>query len=192
MATDTAADRDWFIAGRWEEFEGEGRVNLLRLVGLTAFYAVELANYHGLDLGFFRMPAVVQRPFHLAMTFLVLGWAMLCLAVYFCRRNGVFPAYLKFVVYFLLIAAAGLRFSLPLVWFASGGAVACYLFLLGFARWGEVPGWEKSDQTVPRHAQVIFVLALALAGVVVGQVVRRVRHLAEHFADRRAARGGAP
>jgi len=220
MDSDTTApapDRDWFIAGRWEEYEGEGRVNLLRLVGLTAFYAVELANYHGLDLGFFHMPAVVQRPFHLAMTFLVLGWAMLCLAVYYCRKSGAFPAYLKFVstacdlvllttvlaladgprsplvvVYFLLIAAAGLRFSLPLVWFASGGAVACYLFLLGFARWGEVPGWEKSDQTVPRHAQVIFVLALALEGVVVGQVIRRVRHLAEHFADRRAARGGTP
>src|SRR5687768_7584296 len=97
MATDTTAARDWFIAGRWEEYEGEGRVNLLRVVGLTAFYAVELANYHGLDLGFFRMPAVVQRPFHLAMTFLVLGWAMLCLAVYFCRKSGVFPAHLKFV-----------------------------------------------------------------------------------------------
>jgi hypothetical protein len=207
-------ERQWFIVGRFEEFEGEGRANLLRMAGIAAFYAVELVNYHGLNLGFLEMPRVVERPFHLAVTLLTLVWATLCLGVLLCRRNGVFPSWLKFlstgcdlvlltsvlvladgpraplaVVYLLIIATAGLRFSLPLVWFATGGAVACYLFLLGFARWGKLPeGWPPSDMHLPRYAQVTFLLALVLCGVVMGQVVRRVRALAETYLRRR---GGA-
>jgi hypothetical protein len=212
-----AADRQWFIVGRWGEFEGEGRTNLLRAVGLAAFYAVELVNYHGLNLGFVQMPSVVDRTFHLAMTLLTVAWAMLCLCVFACRRHGIFPGWLKFisagcdllllttvlnlaegprsplvVVYFLIIATAGLRFSLPLIWFATAGAVAGYLFLAGFARWGEVPGWPRADVTVPRHYVVIVVIALVLAGVVVGQIVRRVRGMAEEFAQRQAAGKGGP
>ena len=38
-------DRRWCIVGRWQEFEGEGRTNLLRIAGLAAFYIVELINY---------------------------------------------------------------------------------------------------------------------------------------------------
>jgi len=203
-------DRPWFIVSRWEEFEGEGRANLLRAVGLAAFYAVELLNYHGLRLGALQIPPVVNRPFHLAMTMLVLAWAMLCLGVLLCRKNGIFPEWLKFlstgcdlvlltsvltladgprspllVVYLLIIVLAALRFSLPLIWFATGGAIAGYLFLLGNARWGPaVEGWERGDLTVPRYYQLIFVLALVLTGVVLGQVIRRVRALAEDYSRR--------
>jgi hypothetical protein len=211
-------ERDWFIVGRWEEFEGEGRANLLRLIALVAFYAVELANYYGLNLGFLQIPQVVERRFHLAVTFLTLAWAMLCLGVLLCRKQRIFPYWLKYistgcdvvlltsiltladgpkspliVAYFLVIAAASLRFSLPLIWFATGGAIGGYLFLLGFARWGWLPGWEKPDMIVPRYFQIIFVLALMLTGVVLGQVIRRVRGLAEHYARRlEEARDGEP
>lgn len=219
MASNTAArsardERQWFIVGRFEEFEGEGRANLLRMVGIAVFYAVELVNYHGLNLGFLPMPKVVERPFHLAVTLLVLAWATLCLSVLLCRRNGFFPSWLKYlstgcdlllltsvltladgprspltVVYLLIIATAGLRFSLPLVWFATAGAVACYLFLLGLARWGKLPeGWPTSNMELPRHAQVIFLLALVLCGVILGQVIRRVRSVAELYTQRQ---GGA-
>ena len=162
------------------------------------------------------MPAVIDRPFHLAVTFLTVAWAMLCLGVLLCRQHGIFPNWLKYlstgcdlvlltsiltvadgprsplvVAYFLVIVLASLRFSLRLIWFATGGAVAGYLFLLGFARWGSIPGWEKPDMAVPRYYQIIFVLALALTGVVLGQVIRRVRRLADDYAERMAA-GGKP
>ena len=75
------AEREWYIVGRWEEFEGEGRANLLRLIGVCAFYAVELINYHGLNLGFLQMAPVVDRAFHLAATMLTVAWAMVCLGV---------------------------------------------------------------------------------------------------------------
>src|SRR6516165_11728851 len=68
------AEREWYIVGRWEEFEGEGRANLLRLIGVCAFYAVELINYHGLNLGFLQMAPVVDRAFHLAATMLTVAW----------------------------------------------------------------------------------------------------------------------
>jgi hypothetical protein len=140
---------------------------------------------------------------------LTLAWAMLCLSVLLCRKQKIFPSWLKYIstggdlvlltailtladgpksplviAYFLVIAAAALRFSLPLVWFATGGAIAGYLFLLGFARWGSIPGWDKPDMTLPRYHQVIFVLALTLTGVVLGQLIRRVRNLANDFAQR--------
>ena len=40
---------------------------------------------------------------------------------------------------------------------------------------------------VPRYAQLIFVLGLVLTGVVIGQVIRRVRGLAEDYARRMVA-----
>jgi hypothetical protein len=222
MATNTAQphanpDREWFIVGRLQEFEGEGRANLLRLIGIAVFYVVELINYYGVDLSFVQLEPVVDRPFHLAMTLLTLAWTMLCVSVLLCRRQRIFPQWLKYistgcdivlltsilmladgprsplvVVYLLLIGLASLRFSLPLVWFATAGSVAGYLFLLGFARWGAVPGWEKPNQIVPRYYQIIFVVALVLTGVLVGQVIRRVRRLAEEYAARlEETRGGA-
>ena len=49
MATVQAAqDRQWFIVGRWQEYEGEGRANLLRIVAIGAFYAVQLIHFYGL------------------------------------------------------------------------------------------------------------------------------------------------
>jgi hypothetical protein len=218
-AQQSSAERHWFIVGRWEEYEGEGRANLIRLIGVTAFYTVELVKYHGLNLGFLQMPSEdVPRSYHLAVTMLTLAWGMLCLGVLLCRRQGIFPFWLKFistgcdllllttiltlgegprsplvVAYFLVIVLASLRFSLRLIWFAAAGAVAGYLFLLGFARWGSIPGWQKADMNVPRYAQAIVVLALVLTGVILGQVIRRVRGVAEAYARRlQENRGGTP
>jgi hypothetical protein len=201
-------DRLWYITGRWEEFEGEARANLLRAIALVVFYAVELINYQGVHFGFLEMPAVVGRPFHLAVTYLTVGWFMLCLGVLCCRRQRIFPATLKFIStgvdlllltsilaladgprsplvvgYFLIIAVATLRLSLPLIWFATGGAVAGYLVLLGYARWFCPPD-RIGQMTVPRYYELIFVLALGLSGIVLGQVIRRVRAMAEAYVER--------
>ncbi len=162
MATATterdADDRSWYIVGRWREYQGEGRSNLLRIVGIAAFYSVELANYRGLRLGFFEMPRLesVDRPFHQAVTALAVAWTMTALAVQMCLRRQVFPASLKFlstgadivlltcvlcvsngprsplvVGYFLIVALAALRFSLPLVRFATVGSMLGYLAVAG-------------------------------------------------------------
>jgi hypothetical protein len=78
------------------------------------------------------------------------------------------------VLYFLVIVAAPLRLSLPLVWLATLGAMAGYAFFLGYVRWRlELP----SEQRLSRPQQVVFVLALGAAGLLAGQFVRQCRRL---------------
>jgi hypothetical protein len=206
-----AGDRQWFIVGRWQEYDGEGRTNLLRIVGIAAFYIVELINYHGLNLGFFQMPRIRDRPFHLAVTALAVSWTMVALAILLCLRRHIFPAALKFlstggdlvlltcvltvadgprsplvVAYFLILALATLRLSLSLVRFATAGAMAGYVVLLGHAAW-----FAPRDIRVPRYHELIVLLALGLTGITLGQVVRRVRALADAYAARLAAEAGS-
>lgn len=54
-----------------------------------------------------------------------------------------------------------------------------YLALLGHAKW-YVP-----EQMVPRYHEIMFLLALGLTGITLGQVLRRVRGMAEEYAARR-------
>lgn len=220
MESETAVpathERHWFIVGRWQEYEGEARANLLRIVGIAAFYLVELMNYHGVNLGFLAMPKVeeITREFHLAVTALAVAWTMLALGVLLCLKRQFFPASIMFIStacdvvlltailtvadgpksplvvgYLLVVALSAIRFSLPLVWFATGGSMAGYLFLLGHAKWFVDP--VVRNLHVPRYHQVMFLLAVLLTGVVIGQVIRRVRGVAEEYAER-CRQAGSP
>ena len=203
-------DRQWFIVGRWQEFAGEARANLLRIIAVGAFYIVELANYYGVDFGPIHLPKTVERDFHVTATALAVAWVLVALATQLCLTQGIFPAALKFVTtacdivlltatlcigdgpqspllvgYFLILAVAALRFRLRLIWFATALSVAGYFWVLGYAAW-----YSPRPITVPRYYEVIFVLALALNGIVLGQAIRRVRAIAEEFAQRTGRSGG--
>jgi hypothetical protein len=88
------------------------------------------------------------------------------------------------VGYFLILILAALRLSLPLVWFATAAAAVGYLSVLGVARWpesfgfGKLSGAASVDLRVPRYQEAIVILAIAFAGILLGQVVRRVQRLA--------------
>lgn len=208
---DSVNARQWHVVQRWQEYAGEARAALVRVVAIGLFYGVELLNYRGLSLGPISWPKLpgVDAEFHTRMTWLAGIWTLIAVAAMLCLERRIFPPWLKYLTtaadivmltlvllvargpasplvagYFLLIALAGLRFSLHLVWCASAGSVAGYLFLLGQAKWYAA---DKSH-LVPRSDQAITLLALVLMGVVVGQIVRRVRSLAEHFAQRTATR----
>lgn len=199
-------DRAWFIVGRWQEYDGEQRANFLRIIGIGAFYLVELINYHGIHLGVLQMPAVVDRAFHLAVTFLAVAWLAVALGVFLCLRSHVFPAALKYIStgcdlvlltsilcvadgprsplvvgFFLILVLAALRFDLGLIWFSTVGAAAGYLYVLGYARW-----FTERDIRVPRYHQVIFLLTLALTGVLLGQMIRQVRRMAVEYSRRQS------
>ncbi len=151
-------ERQWFIVGRWQEYAGEARTNLLRVLAIAIFYAIELVNYHGFEFGPLQIPAGVDREFHVVATWLAVAWTMTALATLLLLRLHVFPAALKYFTtgsdlvllttllmvadgprsplvtgYFLIIAASALRFRLSLVWFATVGSMGCYLFLAGYA-----------------------------------------------------------
>jgi hypothetical protein len=92
--------------------------------------------------------------------------------------------------YFLILVLAALRLNLPLMWFSTIGCVLAYVWVLGVAKWPEQFGLTKllggtaAELRVPRYHQIITLLAIALASVMLGQIIRKVRHLAENFALR--------
>jgi hypothetical protein len=203
------SDQKWHIVSRWQEYEGEARANLLRIAGIGAFYVVELLDYYGLHLGRLEIPAIVSQQFHQVVTGLALAWALTGMAVLLCQKQQIFPAALKYATtaadlvfltliliaasgpqsplvigYFLLIVLAALRFSLGLIRFATTGAIAGYLIVLGHGRWFSDP-----PRSVPRHHQLIMVIGLGLTGIILGQIIRRTAQMAEEYRQRVAAEG---
>ena len=209
MANATAASeqRQWFIVGRWQEYEGESRANLLRTGAIGAFYIVELLRFYIFEKG-----ATEQLPFHRQATMIALAWTMVALAVMLCLRLRVFPAALKYastasdillltalaalgagpfsplvLVYAVIISLATLRFSLGLVWFATLAGMAGYWSLVGLED-AKTSRWFDANHVVPPVTQLIVLLSLSLTGVVLGQVVRLVKGMASEYARRMAAR----
>jgi hypothetical protein len=155
----------------------------------------------------------ISKQFHVIVTLLAAAWAMLALGILLCLQQRVFPRWLPYfstgcdiviltsiicvadgprsvlvVGYFLILVLATLRLSLPLVRFATAACALAYLFVLGCAKWPDSFGFDKlnphlADLRVPRYQQFIMLLSIALAGVMLGQIVRRVRHLALEFAE---------
>ncbi len=143
-------DRQWYIAERWQEYEGERRANLLRIIAIGLFYIVHLLNYHGLRIGVLQLAegGDVSREFHVQVTLLAVTWTMLAVGTLLCLRQRIFPRWLKLfstgadivlltavlyvsngpqsplvLGYPLIIVLATLRLSLPLVRFATAGSM---------------------------------------------------------------------
>jgi hypothetical protein len=89
--------------------------------------------------------------------------------------------------YLLVIALSALRFQLRLIWFATLATASGYLVLLGYAKWWanrEESVFGKRELTVPQYHEFIFLLGLALTGIMLGQVIRRVKSMALEFSRR--------
>ena len=197
-----STDRPWYIAERWQQYEGESRANQLRIIAIGSFYLIHLWNFYtGKD---------VDSKFHLLVTLLAMAWCLVAVAVHFSLRAQVFPHWLPYAStlcdvvfltcmlcistgprsplvlgYLLIITLGALRFSLPLVRVATVASLLCYIGLLGCAKWPETFGVDTAiDRSLPRHYQHMTMLGIALCGVIVGQTVRRVRHLAESYVER--------
>jgi serine/threonine-protein kinase len=100
------------------------------------------------------------------------GWAALDVVLFtalLLRAHG--PRSSLLVAYPLLIAGAALRFRISLVWFVTGLCSASYLALQADALWRRPAERHAADA----HAAVIFVLGLALMGLVMSLLLRRFR-----------------
>jgi hypothetical protein len=192
----------WPDARRLEAWAGETRVNLIRLLALIGFYARHLADvyYH---------PATAGGRYHQHVTAVCVAWVFVVLAVHaLLLRRAVHPA-LKYVtlvtdltgvtllgiaaggprtpllcLYFVVIASTPLRLSLALVWVATLGAWAGYAALLAYYAWFLI-GWHRYYATpelqIPRTEEASWFLALGVAGLLAGQVVRQARRLAAGY-----------
>jgi hypothetical protein len=183
-----------------ESWAGEVRVNLVRLAALVGFYGYHLLNGY-LSTG----DPAFSATFHLAATALAMVWTAGVAVLYLALSRRWAPPALKYavtvwdlvllttlvalagdprsplvVLYFLVIVAAALRMSLPLVYVATLGSIAAYAFLLAHHAWyvvGSVRYYANPGLQIPRTQEAIFVLALGGAGVLTGQVVRQARRL---------------
>jgi serine/threonine-protein kinase len=81
------------------------------------------------------------------------------------------------VGYPLLVAASGLWFRVPLVWFTTAIAVAGYAVLV-------LDAWRSRPAMANPHHHVIFMVALAVLGFVVAYQVKRVRVLSRYYEHR--------
>ena len=192
------------VAGRLNEYRGEERANLLRVIGVAAFYVVQLLNRYGVDLGWLHVPRLAMTDqLHEAMTLITAAWLAVAMTVSLSLRNRFFPRWLKYVVtafdfalmtlalcfadgprsplvvaLFPLLSLSALRFDRRLVRFAGAAAVVSYVWLLGFA------STLRTDLVVPRYQELLMILALSLTAVVLDAVVGASRTLAEETADR--------
>ena len=81
---------------------------------------------------------------------------------------------------FLVLAIASLRFRIGLIWFATLGAMICYMLLVGSVD----ATWFDSKHSTPVLTQAITLCSLAATGVVLGQIVRTPRRMADAFLER--------
>ncbi|MBC7966311.1 MAG: hypothetical protein H7Z17_10355 [Fuerstia sp.] len=178
-----------------EAWAGEVRVNLIRLAALAMFY-----GYHVLNAFVFSDDPTLRGRFHQTVSLVVFVWAAGAVLLHFVLVRRLMRPSLSLIVitwdivmvtallcvcenprsmvataYFLIVASASLRFALPPVYVSAVGSLAGYLVFLGHARFVlEVP----DELRVPRTNQIVFGIALAVAGLLAGQSVRQARRIA--------------
>ena len=202
-------ENSWHATQRWQQYDGEFRANILRIICLGVFYAIHFWNYYQ-PFGLLELSAAPSRTFHQAATMLVSTWVLMAFAVNQCLRNQVFPTWLSYATvgmdlalltailclggglqsplvigYPLILILAGLRFHLPLIRSATGAASFGYLFVCAASRWPQLLGGRQIGR-IPRYSQLMTFVAIVLSGVMIGQFIRRFRAMAEWYAQRSA------
>jgi hypothetical protein len=204
------SDERWADARRLEAWAGEVRVNLVRAAALVAFYGYHLLNVYVLK------DSAAGGAYHGRVTAVVLAWTASVFVQHACLSRRWVPPALKYVatfwdvilitallmiggerhgdprnplifLYFVVLAAAPLRLSLPLVYASTLGVMAAAAFLLGYYVFWSVgrdayyaPGPENTVR-LSRTSEVLFLLSVAAAGVFAGQVVRQASRLVRGY-----------
>ncbi|WDI42446.1 hypothetical protein [Bremerella sp. P1] len=196
------ADRQWFIVRRWQTYASELRVLLLRVIAVIVLYGCQVAHFLSLSEEGQDANLLFQRVATGAAVLLIVVSLLVLLLV----LKRVLPVWLPFVTtivdllaiallvsvaggpmatsltgaFYLVIAMAGLRFDLRLVWLATLGAMAAYVGTVGAVD----DTWFDANHVVPLVQQGVSLACLGGTGIVVGQIVRLARPLAQQFHDR--------
>lgn len=205
----TTKDASWHATQRWQQYDGEFRANVLRIVCLGVFYTIHFWHYYQ-PFGLLELGEAPSKGFHQAATLLVATWVLMAFVVNQCLRNQIFPKWLSHVTvatdmalltailclggglqsplvvgYPLVLILAALRFHLPLIRMATGAACFGYLFVCAAARWPQLIGGQQIGR-VARYDQLMTLMAILLSGIMLGQFIRRFRAMAEWYANRSA------
>jgi hypothetical protein len=194
----------WSLCTRIESWAGEIRVNLIRIIAIVVFYA-----RHLIELMLSPKDAPIRGLYHLRVTALIVAWAGVAGVVHILLSRRFYPPAMKFctslldvlmitvlcaiaggpntplvLLFFAAIAAAPLRLSLQLIYVTTAAAILGYLSLLAYYAWylvGFTKYYATPELRIPRSQEIITVLALLVAGLFAGQVVRQLRRMIEHY-----------
>ena len=197
----------WQYVQGVESQAGEIRVQRVRLLAVLLFFANHLiqsvisAWQQPVD---FRFQAIVTILAALWLASIVISiaavklgrWSLrmpyvttfsdvALITVLLCVGDG--PNSWLVLLFFLVIAAAPLRLDLRLVYFSTGCAMLGYLVTLAEFAWFQI-GWQYyyGDEylgQIDRAQEFIVLIALLIAGVFAGQVVRQIHRLGNGLID---------
>jgi hypothetical protein len=169
---------------RRESWAGDRKANRIRLAALALFTINELVNYHVLQ--------VVDRRFHLGSLLIIGIWGAATLLFSIMLRQHIWPRAVSYVIvstdvllltwllllgdgprsplvvlYFLVIALAGMRVDPAVCLYTAAAATVGYGAVLEFVK------RQKPELLVPPYHAVIVALSLLLMGVVMSHLVGR-------------------
>lgn len=179
----------FYLLHLWSYFSAQGRLPRLGFLQLAdageigqqfhVLVTLLAAAWAMLALGI--LLALQQRIFPRWLPYFSTGCDVLLLTSIICLASG--PRSPLIAGYFLILIMATLRLSLPLVRFTTVTCALAYLCVLSCAKWPEslglteLVGSTTDELRVPRYHQAITLLAIVMAGVMLGQIVRRVGRL---------------
>lgn len=201
------SDDRWADARRLEAWAGEVRVNLLRAAALLVFY-----GHHLLDVYIYGDDRSTEAAvYHVVATAIVLAWTGAVVVLYVCLSRRWVPPALKYAatfwdiamisalvmaspsgprspllyLYFVVLASAPLRLSLPLVYATTLGIMVAATIVVGhyvFFRVGR-SAYYAADSTyrIAGSSEIVFLLAMGAAGLFAGQLVRQARRLVRGY-----------
>jgi hypothetical protein len=172
------------------------------------FYAIHVLTWYGLSLGVEIIPPVEDQDpqFHVRITLVVVAWVMLSLGLMLALHQRIFPRWLKYLTtgvdllflasilliadgprsasvvgFFVIVALSAIRFDLGLIRCTVAVAGIEFVLLVFYARTIAAP---EKDIDVMNAQALMMLAALLMEGVILGQLIRRVRHTAMYYADR--------
>ena len=167
------------------------------------FHYMGLDQFLGLPAVNSIIPENQAVPFHQAVTAMAVAWLCVVAAVRTCLSVPYFPAALPYIsttmdtlllsillyatrgpasamvgVYFLIIAMAGLRFKVRLVWCAVAASALGYRGLF-MTPWIGPP--ILKFQSYPYYQRSLLVLCLVVMGLVQSGIIMQVRAMANDY-----------
>lgn len=191
QATQRASLGDWKIFQRRQEVGAELRVACIRIVAVITFYVVHLSSYMSAE-----QPGADWTVYHQRISLICGVWCLISVAVFVHLYFRSFPTWTKFLttgadillltaaavinaganshelmIFPMIVAATGLRFSKTLICFATVLSLAGYIMLVGKTD----TVWFDENHQVPTVELLITVTCIALAGVIAWQIASQVK-----------------
>jgi hypothetical protein len=192
-------EEPWRIAVRWQEYDGELRACLLRILAVVLMYGLYLVQSWSVA------KTEAAGRFHQQVTMISIVWLFLSLGTLMMLRARFMPAWMKYLttaidlvlvtllcllghgpsspavmIFFLVQALSTLRFRVGLVVLATVGSMLGYMVNVGAAD----DSWLDANHSTPLLQQAITLATLASVGLVLSQILHVAKRVTLSYQSR--------